>query len=276
MTTIATLSTNETGANSLIDINANFVALNSGKAEKSGQVFTGAISATNLSGTNTGDQTLNGLLPAQTSNSGKFLTTDGSNTSWGAIVGANGGTVTTFSVASGNGFNGSVVNPTSTPALTISTTVTGVLKGNGTTMSAATAGTDYSVPSGTETLTNKTITTPTISKPVMSATNPSAQTYSPSAAATATLDLSLSNQHYINMPAGNITLALSNDTNNQIFLISIKQDTSGSRTVTWFAGISWTGGTVPTLTTTASKTDYFGFVRTGSSTYAGFIIGQSI
>src|SRR5258708_3603512 len=59
-----------------------------------------------------------------------------------------------------------------------------------------------------QTLTSKVLTTPTITKPVMSATNPTAQTYSPSAAGTATLDLSLSNQHQITMPAGNITIAL--------------------------------------------------------------------
>ncbi|TXH51780.1 MAG: hypothetical protein E6Q97_17655 [Desulfurellales bacterium] len=34
------------------------------------------------SGTNTGDQTLNGLLPTQTGNNGKVLQTDGSNASW--------------------------------------------------------------------------------------------------------------------------------------------------------------------------------------------------
>lgn len=127
-----------------------------------------------------------------------------------------------------------------------------------------------------QTLTNKTLTTPTITKPVMNATNPTAQTYSPSAAGTATLDLSLSNQHYITMPAGNITIALSNDTNNQIFLVAITQDATGSRTVTWFSTIKWAGGSTPTLTTTASKRDVFGFIRTGSGTYDGFIIGQNV
>lgn len=53
------------------------------------------------------------------------------------------GTVTTVSVASANGFAGSVANATTTPAITISTTVTGLLKGNGTAVSAAVAGTDY-------------------------------------------------------------------------------------------------------------------------------------
>lgn len=119
-------------------------------------------------------------------------------------------------------------------------------------------------------------TNPTIAKPVMNARNQTAQTYSPTAAGTATLDLSLADQHYVAFPAGNITLAVSNDTNNQIFYVTLTQDSGGSRTVTWFAGISWAGGTVPTLTTTANKKDCFIFVRTGSNTYNGFIVGQAI
>ena len=56
-----------------------------------------------------------------------------------------GGSVTTVSVVSANGFAGTVANASTTPAITISTTVTGLLKGNGTAISAATAGTDYAV-----------------------------------------------------------------------------------------------------------------------------------
>lgn len=47
------------------------------------------------------------------------------------------GTVTSVSVSSANGFAGSVANPTTTPAITLSTSITGVLKGNGTAISAA-------------------------------------------------------------------------------------------------------------------------------------------
>lgn len=124
--------------------------------------------------------------------------------------------------------------------------------------------------------TGATITTPTITKPVMNATNPTAQTYTPSGGGTATLDLSLSNSHFITMPAGNITIALSNDTNNQAFIVAITQDSGGSRTVTWFTTIKWAGGSAPVLTTTASKRDVMGFIRTGSSTYDGFIVGQNL
>lgn len=105
---------------------------------------------------------------------------------------------------------------------------------------------------------------------------PTAQTYTPGVAGTATLDLSLGGYHFITMPAGNITVALSNDTNNQIFQVAVTQDAVGSRTVTWFATIKWIGGVTPTLTTTASKRDVFVFQRTGSGTYDGFIVGQNI
>ena len=57
--------------------------------------------------------------------------------------GGGSGTVTSVSVVTANGFAGSVATNTTTPAITISTTITGLIKGNGTSISAATAGTDY-------------------------------------------------------------------------------------------------------------------------------------
>jgi len=60
------------------------------------------------------------------------------------------GTVTSASVVSANGFAGTVATSTTTPAITLTTSITGVIKGNGTALSAATAGTDYlAPPSGT-------------------------------------------------------------------------------------------------------------------------------
>jgi hypothetical protein len=50
--------------------------------------------------------------------------------------------VTSISVASSNGFTGTSSGG-ATPALTLATSVTGILKGNGTAISAATSGTDY-------------------------------------------------------------------------------------------------------------------------------------
>lgn len=59
-----------------------------------------------------------------------------------------GGTVTSVSVATANGFAGSVATPSTTPVITLSAPETGILKSNGTAISAATAGTDYLAPSG--------------------------------------------------------------------------------------------------------------------------------
>lgn len=53
--------------------------------------------------------------------------------------GSSSGTVTSVSIGSANGFTGSVVDPTTTPFLTIGTDVTGVLYGNGTGVAAAIA-----------------------------------------------------------------------------------------------------------------------------------------
>jgi hypothetical protein len=150
-----------------------------------------------VSGTNTGDQDLSGLVPKTTTVNSKALNTNITltasdvglgnvdNTSdankpistavatalgdkqatlvsatniktingnsvlgSGDLVVSGSGTVTTVSVVTANGFAGTVATATSTPAITLTTSLTGLLKGNGTSMSAAVAGTDYTVPSG--------------------------------------------------------------------------------------------------------------------------------
>ena len=65
-----------------------------------------------------------------------------------AFTGPGSGSVTSTSVVSANGFAGTVANATSTPAITLSTSITGIIKGDGTAISAATAGTDYVAPGG--------------------------------------------------------------------------------------------------------------------------------
>ncbi len=57
--------------------------------------------------------------------------------SWNYSTDAGSGTVTSVSVVSANGFAGTVANATTTPAITLSTTITGVLSGNGTAISGS-------------------------------------------------------------------------------------------------------------------------------------------
>ena len=94
-------------------------------------------------------------------------------------------------------------------------------------------------------------------------------------AATITFDISQGNKQKVTL-GGNRTLAVSNVKDGQVFIIKLTQDATGSRTVTWWSGISWVNGEVPTLTTTANKSDVFGFVQTGTNTYDGFIVGMEV
>lgn len=105
---------------------------------------------------------------------------------------------------------------------------------------------------------------------------PAVTSSSPAAGDTVTLDLSAGNILSVTMPAGNITLALSNALVNQPFIIRITQDSVGSRTVTWFSTIKWPGGSAPVLSTGANKTDVFGFICTSSGNYDGYIIAQNL
>lgn len=112
--------------------------------------------STDLSGTN-GPAGAYALVEAGSANKGTaFVVTDPStntgftyntsNIQWTKFSSATSGTVTTLSVVTNNGFSGTVANVTSTPAITIQSTVTGIVKGNGTALSAATAGVDYMAP----------------------------------------------------------------------------------------------------------------------------------
>ena len=104
--------------------------------------------------TGTGTLTIAGTLAV--ANGGTGATSAGAAlTSLGAYAAtnpsgftSNAGTVTSASVASANGFAGTVATATTTPAITITTSITGIVKGNGTAISAATAGTDYVAPGG--------------------------------------------------------------------------------------------------------------------------------
>lgn len=119
---------------------------------------------------------------------------------------------------------------------------------------------------GSQTLTNKTLTKPTVNGSVQSLT-------SDTDGATVTFNMASSNVHTVTL-AGNRTLAVSNVTVGQWFVVILKQDGTGSRTVTWFSTINWAGGTTPTLTTTADYSDTFVFHCTATNTYRGYIAGQ--
>jgi hypothetical protein len=103
------------------------------------------VGSTVTNGTSTPVITLN-IPTASASNRGALSSTD-----WTTFngKGSGNGTVTSVSVVSANGLAGTVNAATTTPAITLSTTVTGLLKGNGTAISAAVGGTDFVTPQTT-------------------------------------------------------------------------------------------------------------------------------
>lgn len=99
--------------------------------------------------------------------------------------------------------------------------------------------------------------------------------YAPAGAGTTTLDLSLGGQFKVTMPATTQTLAISNPTVRQPFLLEIVNVTNQG-VLTWFGTITWAGGPAPTLTGVNGKKDTFGFIVTGAGTYDGYIVGMNL
>ena len=105
------------------------------------------LSSTVATGTTTPVITLQ-VPTASATNRGALSAAD-----WTTFNSKGSGTVTSASVVSANGFAGTVATSTTTPAITLTTSITGILKGNATAISAATAGTDYVVPTTATTFT---------------------------------------------------------------------------------------------------------------------------
>lgn len=111
----------------------------SGAGTVNGLTLTGTVTS---SGSLTLGGTLSGIANSALTNSS--ITINGSAISLGGSVSV--GTVTSASVVTANGFAGTVANATTTPAITLTTSVTGMVKGNGTALSAATKDVDYIAP----------------------------------------------------------------------------------------------------------------------------------
>lgn len=111
-----------------------------------GKVATGTISASSPLSVTAGRSAVGGAAAFSITQAG--VGTDGylSSTDWNTFNNKQpaGTYVTSLTVASSNGFAGSFTAG-ATPVLTISTSITGVLKGNGTAISAAANGTDYTL-----------------------------------------------------------------------------------------------------------------------------------
>jgi hypothetical protein len=131
-------------------------------------------------------------------------------------------------------------------------TLTGVVKGSGTSaLSAATAGTDFVAPA--------------------TATNFTAQQYFGAATLTdgATISWAVGAAQVATVTiAGNRTFAAPTGlVNGGFYSLCVIQDATGSRTITWNAVFDWSGATAPTLSTAANSKDFFIFRSDGTNLY---------
>jgi len=192
----------------------------------------------------------------------------------GGTGGATASAARTALSAAASGANSDITSLTGlTTALTVgqggsgATTLTGIVKGNGT--SAFTA---VTAPSGTivgttdtQTLSAKTLTNPTV-------TNYVETPFSANSSTAITIDLTNGTVQIITL-TGNATITMPTATSGKSFIMFLKQDGTGSRTVTW-STVKWSGGTNPTITATASRQDIYSFFADGTNWY-GVNVGQN-
>jgi hypothetical protein len=133
-----------------------------------------------------------------------------------------------------------------------------IIKTNGSgTLSFTTAATGDVTLTGTETLTNKTIEAGTFTNGYTE------ETVTANTSTAYTVDLANGSVQILTL-TGNCTFTFPTATAGKGFTMLLKQDGTGSRTVTWPSSVKWPASTAPTITSTASKGDKFVFVGDGT------------
>lgn len=167
------------------------------------------------------------------------------------------GTVTDVSVASAHGFSGVVADPTVSAVITLSATPNGLLKSNGTTMSAATAGTDYLTPSAGNAVTATNLAGGATFPAYVA---PAAAGLTFVGSGTTLVNAALGNAFGLTLTASTTTLGNpSNPVDGQVIRFRITQGSGGSFTLAY--GTAYDFGTAgsPTLSTAAGKVDILAF-----------------
>ena len=253
MTASATIPTTDlSGTISNAQLANSAITINGTSTSLGGSISVGTV--TSVTGTapvvSSGGATPAISMPAATTSVDGYLT----STDWNTFNGK--GTVTAVSVVSANGFTGSSSGG-ATPALTLTTSITGVLKGNGTALSAASAGSDYVAPA---TATNFTAQQYFGN---VALTDAATVAWAANAAQTATFTF-VSTNRTMGAPTGLVDGAF--------YALAVIQN-GGSNTLTWNSVFKWAGGVAPTLSTAAAAKDYFVFRSDGTNLYQQ---GQSL
>ena len=184
------------------------------------------------------------------------------------LVGPNTASTTSFTLPAADGTSGQVLQTNGSGTLSFAS-VTQTYPGAGIANSTGSAwGTSYTTTGSGTVL--ALATTPAITNPTV--TNYVETPYSANSSTAITLDLANGTVQIITL-TGNATITMPTATSGKSFIMYLKQDGTGSRTVTW-STVKWPGGTTPTITATASKQDIFSFFADGTNWY-GVTVGQN-
>lgn len=113
--------------------------------------------------------------------------------------------------------------------------------------------------------TGSTVTNPTV-------TNYTETAYTANSGTAITLALTNGTVQIITL-TGNATITMPTAAVGKSFILFLRQDATGSRSVTW-STVNWASATAPTITGTASKQDIYSFFSDGTSWY-GVTVGQN-
>jgi hypothetical protein len=224
-------------------------------------------------------------VPSIFSVSGSPITSSGTlamTYSGTALPVANGGTGATALTAN----NVILGNGTSAVQVVAPGTNGNVLTSNGTTWASSAAatqtypgagianstgsawGTSYTTSgSGTVVALNNT---PTLTNPTV--TNYVETPFSANSSTAITIALTNGTVQIITL-TGNATITMPTAVSGKSFIMFLRQDVTGSRSVTW-STVNWASATAPTITSTASKQDIYSFFSDGTSWY-GVTVGQN-
>ena len=179
------------------------------------------------------------------------------------LVGPNTASTTSFTLPAADGTSGQFLSTNGSGTLSFASS-TQTYPGAGIANSTGSAwGTSYTTTGSGTVL--ALATNPTI-------TNYTETPYSANSSTAITLALTNGTVQIITL-TGNATITMPTAVSGKSFIMFLRQDATGSRTVTW-SSVNWSGGTAPTITSTASKQDIYSFFSDGTSWY-GVTVGQN-
>jgi hypothetical protein len=80
-----------------------------------------------------------------------------------------------------------------------------------------------------------------------------------------------SNVQTFNLNASNTTFSFSNGNAGATYILIVKQNSSGSQTITWPASVTWAGGSTPIMTAAADKYDVYTFIFDGTKYFGTYV-----